>query len=164
MTQFKKKVKTRMYRLCAEIFAEQVNSGAKNQVQAGDEPAQKKRKYDPVDDFMSCFESAPLEVEDIDILDVDDKDKILKQVQQYFQVTKAMPTSDPIAWWKANQRTFDLMAPAARRVLAVPATAADVERLWSASGRVLSKARAARTPKHAEMVIMLRRNKWFVHA
>lgn len=39
--------------------------------------------------------------------------------------------SDPLLWWKANEKTYPLIAAAARRLLAVPASEAPSERVFS---------------------------------
>ncbi len=40
---------------------------------------------------------------------------------------------DPPQWWKLNEKKYRFLAPLAKRFLAQPGSAADVERLW---GRV----------------------------
>ena len=48
---------------------------------------------------------------------------------------------DPLLWWKRNQGCFPVLAVVARQVLAIPATSASAERLFSLAGHVLSKTR-----------------------
>ena len=50
---------------------------------------------------------------------------------------------DPLDFWTKNQLQFPILALVARRVLAVPATSASTERLFSASGRVCTFDRAS---------------------
>lgn len=40
---------------------------------------------------------------------------------------------DPLPWWKKQERRFPLVAALARKVLAIPATSAQSERLFSAA-------------------------------
>jgi hypothetical protein len=59
-------------------------------------------------------------------------------------------------WWKINQHLFPYLAALARLVLAVPATSAPSERMWSEAGLVVSKLRTALREESVAMLVFLR--------
>jgi hypothetical protein len=60
--------------------------------------------------------------------------------------------SNPLVWWKKYDVTFPYLAQVARRYLAMPATSAPVERLFSVAGQVVT---ATRNRLHPETVTLL---------
>ena len=63
--------------------------------------------------------------------------------------------TDPLDFWTKNQLQFPILAPVARRVLAVPATSASTERLFSASGRVCTFDRTSLKPANVDILSTL---------
>ncbi len=65
----------------------------------------------------------------------------------------------PLDFWKGHHLSHSIsqLKPLARVLLALPATAASCERVWSSAGR-LNDRRAALTEKNLEMLIYLREN------
>jgi hypothetical protein len=63
--------------------------------------------------------------------------------------------TDPLDFWTKNQLQFPILALVARRVLAVPATSASTERLFSASGRVCTFDRASLKPANVDILSTL---------
>lgn len=55
-----------------------------------------------------------------------------------------------LAWWKAHQATYPVLSQMAFNVLAVPAMSAEVERLFSSAGLVITERRARTLPDLAE--------------
>ena len=66
--------------------------------------------------------------------------------------------NDPLEWWKENQHKFPLLAKLARSYLAVQATSAPSERVFSIASRVISKLRTQMNPKVAEQLLFLNEN------
>jgi hypothetical protein len=64
----------------------------------------------------------------------------------------------PLEFWKTHQGTYPKMAVAARRYLAIPATTASSERLFSSAGNVISDRRSRLLPDRASALILLREN------
>ena len=60
--------------------------------------------------------------------------------------------SNPLVWWKQYAARFPCLAQVARRYLAMPATSAPVERLFSVAGQVVT---ATRNRLHPETVTLL---------
>jgi hypothetical protein len=63
--------------------------------------------------------------------------------------------TNPLRWWKTKARLFPLVASLARRLLAIPATSAPAERLFSHAGLVITKLRAALKAKNAAVAVFL---------
>ena len=63
--------------------------------------------------------------------------------------------TDPLEFWTKYQQQFPILAPVARRVLAVPATSASTERLFSASGRICTFDRASLKPANVDILTTL---------
>jgi len=61
-------------------------------------------------------------------------------------------------WWSDNKRHYPATALVARRILSIPATSVQSERLFSATGRLISKLRSRLLPDTAEMLVFLNKN------
>ena len=64
--------------------------------------------------------------------------------------------ADPLAWWKTRKAQYPLLATLARRVLAVPATSANAERLFSKAGLTLTDKRNRLSGDNIELFVWLR--------
>ncbi len=58
---------------------------------------------------------------------------------------------DVLAWWKAQQHSFPLLAQCARKYLCIPASSAPSERLFSTSGSLVTAKRNCLSPRSVEM-------------
>ena len=65
-------------------------------------------------------------------------------------------TLDPLTWINANKEHFPDLAALATRRLAAPATSIGCERFFSVSGQILSPLRSVLTPRHLEMMSVLK--------
>jgi hypothetical protein len=63
--------------------------------------------------------------------------------------------SNPLDWWRSNSVNYPAVAKAARMILAIPATSAPCERLFSHAGLTISNDRARLTPDVASDLIFL---------
>ena len=66
------------------------------------------------------------------------------------------PNFNTLAWWKVNKRHYPYLAAFARLVLAVPATSAPSERMFSVAGLIVNKARASMQDANVGMLVFLR--------
>lgn len=66
---------------------------------------------------------------------------------------------DPILWWRDQNKTFPNMHKLAINYLTVPATSVSSERMFSAAGRLVTKARSSLSTKHVDQVLFLNKNK-----
>lgn len=66
--------------------------------------------------------------------------KLLESIEEEFQrydlVAQIPSNQDPLVWWKQNEASFPRVASMAREYLAVPASSASVERVFSSVGLV----------------------------
>ena len=65
---------------------------------------------------------------------------------------------DSLDWWKANELKFPRVAVISRRYLAIPPTSVASERLFSLSGRVITKGRNRLLPEIATAIVFLNKN------
>lgn len=63
-----------------------------------------------------------------------------------------------LEWWRLKQGIYTLESRLARRYLAIPASSAPCERLFSTGGRVLEKRRASLKPETAKAIVLLHNN------
>lgn len=63
--------------------------------------------------------------------------------------------ANPLHWWRDNEVRFPNLAKLAKIVLAIPATSAPCERLFSVAGLTISRDRARLLPEMAEDLIFL---------
>ncbi len=63
---------------------------------------------------------------------------------------------DTLCWWKSNRHCYPLLAAVARLVLAVPATSAPSERMWSEAGLVVRSHRASMDEDTVAMLVFMR--------
>eukprot|EP00956_Cyclotella_meneghiniana_P040792 scaffold205154_cov36-Cyclotella_meneghiniana.AAC.1 len=69
---------------------------------------------------------------------------------------------DPLKWWKENAPAYAYVANVARKFLAVPATSAPSERVWSRAARVLSLKRASMKEDLVERIMFIKENMKFL--
>jgi len=63
------------------------------------------------------------------------------ELNAYMRVQQVANDTDPLMWWKQHQEEFPRLARMARQYLAVPASSASPERLFSSVGLVKSDLR-----------------------
>lgn len=74
----------------------------------------------------------------------------------YFREPIEIQEIQPLTYWKNNVHKFPILSVLARRFLAIPATSASVERLFSIAGNILTKSRNRLYPKTAKQLILLK--------
>ena len=67
----------------------------------------------------------------------------------------AAAASPPLMWWKEHAAQFPYLSQLARRYLAMPATSASVERLFSVAGQVVTAKRASLDPETVTLLVFL---------
>ena len=63
---------------------------------------------------------------------------------------------DPLDWWRKKSADFPHLSILARRVLAIPATQAESERLFSCAGNIVTKNRNKLASSTVELLVLLR--------
>lgn len=72
--------------------------------------------------------------------------------------TACSATDSPLEWWKQHQEEFPLLASFARRFLAIPASSASSERVFSHMNIVVDKRTNRTKVKNAKCLVFLRMN------
>jgi hypothetical protein len=67
-------------------------------------------------------------------------------------------TDDVLVWWAANAAEYPLLSRLARRYLALPATSASSERVFSHAKLIITALRNALSPDHAAKLLYISRN------
>lgn len=62
---------------------------------------------------------------------------------------------DPGDWWRGNENVYPAYAKLAKKYLAIPASSAPCERLFSVAGSVLTKRRAALSPASTRSIVFV---------
>jgi hAT family C-terminal dimerisation region len=93
--------------------------------------------------------------------DYDDKllqERIDNELRVY-RKENALPDvkdADPFLWWRKRLQTYPLLAVVARKWLAVPASSAASERMFSAAGLTVTKDRSRLTTDHVGTLVFLK--------
>lgn len=65
---------------------------------------------------------------------------------------------DVLLWWKNNKNNFPILAQLARIILAIPATSAPSERIFSVAGDILTKKRSSLSSFKLNYLIFIHEN------
>jgi len=68
------------------------------------------------------------------------------------------PDEDPLSWWKKNETRFPYLARLAKKYLAIQASSASPERLFSIAGNLITDRRSSLTPDHVKEIMFLKSN------
>jgi len=69
-----------------------------------------------------------------------------------------MPTDDVLSWWKKQTETFPKLALLAKGVLAVPATSAPSERIFSIARLLVQAKRSSLVPENVSKFLFVYSN------
>jgi hypothetical protein len=94
----------------------------------------------------------------LSILALFTKENNQDELMRYKKEQQIKEEEDPLEWWRKNKRSYKVLARLARQYLAIPATSAPSERLFSSAGNVISKLRSSLDPETASMLIVLHEN------
>ena len=67
--------------------------------------------------------------------------------------------ADILIWWRHNQEELPLLSKLARMILAIPASSAKSERVFSVGGLIVSCRRGSLAPTKVEQLIVLKENR-----
>jgi len=87
-----------------------------------------------------------------------------KRVQADAELTKFLQedaldaSSDPLMWWRDNQRRYPLMAKLAQKYMCICATSTSSERMFSTAGNIATPERSCLKPHNVNMLVFLARN------
>lgn len=84
--------------------------------------------------------------------------KIEAEVKVYLSVPVIKSEADPLQWWSLHAEELPHLATIAQKFLCIPATSVPSERVFSASGHILSPHRAKLKPEKVNMLTFLHFN------
>ena len=87
------------------------------------------------------------------------KSKIRKEMYRYEEFTTPPKGTSVLAWWKKHKDILPILSTMARAVLAVPASSAKSERVFSTGANVVTKKRTRMLPTKVEQTIIIKENK-----
>lgn len=84
--------------------------------------------------------------------------KIKKEFGVYFRAEEAKLEDDPLLWWKKNECHYSILSKMAKTYLGMFASSADVERLFSAGGNIVTELRASLKPEKVRQLLFANKN------
>ncbi|CAN0426553.1 unnamed protein product, partial [Ascophyllum nodosum] len=66
------------------------------------------------------------------------------------------PLPRPLDWWRINAVKFPLLAALARRLLTIPASQAQSERVFSSAGQIVTQTRNRLSSENVELLVALK--------
>ena len=88
-----------------------------------------------------------------------DQSKIRKEMERYEEYTTPPKGASVLTWWKRHKDILPILSTMARAVLAVPASSAKSERVFSTGANVVTKKRTRMLPPKVEQTIIIKENK-----
>ena len=90
------------------------------------------------------------------------KSKIRKEMERYESFSIPPKSVNILVWWKQHQNILPLLSIAARSVLAIPASSAKSERVYSSGANIVTAKRTRMKPNKVEQTLIIRENKSMV--
>jgi hypothetical protein len=84
------------------------------------------------------------------------KDILDSEFENFQSCNKIAIDDDPLAWWKLHEHQFPHIAKIARKCLAIPATSASSERVFSVAGLIVTKLRNRLDSSVVSAIVLLR--------
>ncbi|XP_060774450.1 E3 SUMO-protein ligase ZBED1-like [Neoarius graeffei] len=86
------------------------------------------------------------------------EDTIKAELDNYLITPTIDGEQDPLAWWRVHHVNFPWLSKLARKYLCIPATSSPSERLFSASGNIVTCQHASLKPAKVNMLVFLAKN------
>lgn len=77
----------------------------------------------------------------------------LDEIENYIYIASASLDEDPLLWWKLHESEFPRLSQLARKFLAVPASQASTERLFSTGKAIIAPYRCSLDPETVEILV-----------
>ena len=85
--------------------------------------------------------------------------QIRKEMERYESFTLAPKDASVLDWWKKMASALPILSEIARSVLAIPASSAKSERVFSKGGNIVTAKRTRLNPKKVEKILVIQENK-----
>jgi len=83
---------------------------------------------------------------------------VKEEIKVYLSLPSIPAEGDPLVWWRGHASELPHLARIARKLLCIPATSVPSERLFSASGHIVSPRRSLLKPDKVNMLTFLHFN------
>ncbi len=93
-----------------------------------------------------------------EVSSTDSEDCIDAEITQFYSEKCVSRDTDPVEWWRENQKRFPLISKVAKYTLCIPATSTASERLFSTAGLTVSKLRSCLKPENVDALTFLHAN------
>ena len=80
------------------------------------------------------------------------------EVDEYLMIEEIGLATDPFKWWASQESRFPTLAKLSKKYLAIPATSASSERLFSDAGNIMTFKRTNLLPSTFEHLVFCKRN------
>ena len=80
------------------------------------------------------------------------------EIEEYMMIEEIDVSTCPFKWWASQELRFPILSQLAKKYLAIPATSAASERLFSDAGNVMTVKRTNLSPTTFEHLIFCKRN------
>lgn len=84
--------------------------------------------------------------------------KIRKEMEKYSSFSTPPQGVNVLSWWKRHESILPILAKLAKLVLAIPASSALSERVYSVAGDVVTAKRSNLNPKKVEEIVIIKTN------
>ena len=81
-----------------------------------------------------------------------------EELEQYLAEKMVKRKTNPLTWWKENEKRFPQLSKLARCLLNIPATSTPSERIFSVAGLTVNKQRCSLKPKNVDSLVFLNKN------
>ena len=143
-------IKDKLEEECSTVELECESATVQSEHQPPEPPAKKRN-------LGTLFKSNE-EAEETTVQTISREQHFSVELNSYVSVPKLDFEEDPLAWWKVQASSYPILAQLAQKYLCVCATSSPSERLFSASGNIVSPLRATLNPDKVNMLTFLAKN------
>ena len=85
-----------------------------------------------------------------------------RELEQYLSISRLLHSDNPLQFWVSHGVHFPNLAPLTKKLLAIPPTSAESERVFSCAGNVVVPTRTCLDPDKVKMLVFLNRNREYM--
>ena len=86
------------------------------------------------------------------------ENKIRKEMKRYESFSNPGKNVNILEWWKTHEGVFPLLASLAKKILAIPASSAKSERVFSTGGNIVTPKRKRLSPRNVQNLNVIKEN------
>jgi hypothetical protein len=133
----------------AQLIEDAEQNSDHQSVEETQQPIEQEHAQVGADDFWAELEQANAASPQRQLASTDVETKVQREMEMYVNLDQEKLQSDPLVWWNKHQGTLPNLAYLARCYLAIPATSAPSERVFSVATRLIDKKRNSINPEMA---------------